>query len=319
MPTLTQLEYIIAIDMLRHFGKAAKACHVTQPSLSMQVIKAEEELGVTIFDRNKKPVLPTDEGRAVIEQARQVVREHARLIEIARNQSSHLSGELRLAVIPTLTAYVVPLFIGKFSAAYPKISLMIDELKTEDIVKALHNDTMDVGLLATPLHEPKLEESPIFYEPFFLYAHPTHPLMKRKTIKEGDLDSDELWLLKDGHCLRNQIVNFCSLDPGRSGVYANVKFEGGTLDTLRQVIRGNARGYTIVPYLFAAGLSAAERTSSVRPFSAPIPTREVSLVVRRSHWKQRIIAALGDAIRAEIPQELQKCSPRQTIVEFSAK
>jgi LysR family hydrogen peroxide-inducible transcriptional activator len=316
MPTITQLEYIITVDRLRHFGKAAKACHVTQPSLSMQLIKAEEELGVTIFDRNKKPVLPTAEGLAVIEQARRVLHEHHRLIELARSQSSDLSGELKLAVIPTISPYVVPRFIGAFSQAHPSIKLTIDEMKTEDVVRHLQDDTIDVGLLATPLHEKSIQESPLFYEPFYLYAHPNHQLMKRKNIKETDLNGDELWLLKDGHCLRNQVVNFCSLNPNGSGVYTNIKFEGGTLDTLRQVIRDNERGYTIVPYLFAQGLSAAERAAAVRPFAAPIPTREISLVVRRGHWKQRLISALAESIKAAIPQEIQKQLQRQTVVEF---
>ncbi len=317
MPTLTQLEYILAVERLRHFGKAAKACHVTQPSLSMQLKKAEDELGVMIFDRNKKPVLPTDEGKAVIEQARQVIREHERLLEIARNQTTEMQGELHLAVIPTLASQVVPLFIGRFSESFPRISLVISELKTEDIISSLKDDLIDVGLLATPLHEKNIEETPLFYEPFYLYAHPNHQIMKRKAIKESDLAGDELWLLKDGHCLRNQIVNFCSLNPGQSGVFGNIKFEGGTLDTLRQVIRDNGRGYTIVPYLFVQNLDPKEQASSVRPFAGRIPTREVSLAVRRGHWKQRLIAALGEAIRAGIPEIIKKPSSRQTILDIS--
>ncbi len=316
MPTLTQLEYILAVERLRHFGKAAKACHVTQPSLSMQLRKAEDELGVLIFDRHKQPIVPTLEGAAIIEQARQVLREHARLLQVARSQTAEVSGQLKMAVIPTLTPYVVPLFLENFSTHYPQVTLTIDEMKTEDIITALHADAIDVGLLATPLNESGLDETPLFYEPFYLYAHASHPLMKRKTIREEDLDGHELWLLKDGHCLRNQVVNFCSTDPGSSGVYTNIRFEGGTLDTLRYVIRASKRGFTIVPQLFANGLPAAERTACIRPFIAPVPTREVSLVVRRGQWKQRLVSALRESIQATIPVDLQHTSKRQTIVDI---
>lgn len=325
MPTLTQLQYIVAVDRLRHFGKAAKACHVSQPSLSMQLHKAEDELGVVLFDRNAKPVVPTDEGRALIEQARQVIREHERLLELSRSTKGEVAGNFHIAVIPTLASYLVPLFIDEFSKRYPHLNLRVDEMKTEDIIAALIEDRLDAALLATPLHESALQEDPVFYEPFFLYAHPSHPLLQQKNIKAADLDIDEVWLLRDGHCLRHQIINFCSVARDRkehhgkdAGVLANVNFEGGTMETLRALIQKTKRGYTLLPQLFIEQLPPAERAASVRSFAGQVPVREVSVVTRRGHWKARMAYALGDTLKQLIPSELQSSSKTQKILAIES-
>ena len=316
MPTITQLEYIVAVDRLRHFGKAAKACHVSQPSLSMQLQKAEDELGVQIFDRHKKPITATDEGKPIIDQARQILREHERLLDISKNKSSALSGDFHLVVIPTLAPYIIPLFIEKFSSSFPLIRLKIDEMKTEDIIESLRSDTLDAGLLATPLREKNIAEFPVFYEPYYLYGPSNHELMKKRSIKEESLDQSEIWLLRDGHCLRNQVINFCSLRVENRGVYPNVSFEGGTLETLRHLIRKNKRGYTLMPHLFIDGLTAAEVAASVRPFVTPIPTREVSLVMRRGHWKLKMVEALREVIRKVVPKELLESSEKQIVLDI---
>ncbi|MGZ3723386.1 MAG: LysR substrate-binding domain-containing protein, partial [Bdellovibrionales bacterium] len=211
MPSVSQLEYIVAVEKHRHFGKAAEQCHVSQPTLSMQIQKVEEEIGFPIFDRIKKPVVPTAKGLKFIAQAKVLLHEHLKLMDISKNQSEEMSGELRLGVIPTIAPYLLPLFIESFSKEYPNIHLIIDELKTDTIIQLLREDSLDAGILATPLHESGLRERPIFYEPFYLYVAKNHPLNARKRIKEDDLHGDEMWLLQDGHCLRNQVARFCSL------------------------------------------------------------------------------------------------------------
>jgi len=282
----------------------------------MQLHKAEEELGVQIFDRNKKPILPTDAGKPIIEQAQQILREHERLLHISRDHTRELSGDFHLGVIPTLAPYAVPLFIEKFSTAHPALRLTIDEMKTEDIIAALKSDTLDAGLLATPLHEKAIDEFPVFYEPFLFYAATTHPLLEKKFIREGSLEADDIWLLRDGHCLRNQVINYCSLQKKKKSVYSNVTFEGGTLETLRLLIRRNKRGCTLLPQLFVDGLPPAEIASSVRPFAAPIPTREVSLVMRRGHWKVAMVHALADTLKRALPKELLEKAEKQVILEI---
>lgn len=310
MPSLIQIEYIVAVEKHRHFGKAAEASHVTQPTLSMQIQKVEEEIGYPIFDRLKKPVVPTPKGQRFIEQAKVLLHEHKKLLDMSRHQSGELQGDLKLGVIPTLAPYIVPLFIESFSKQYPLVDLRIDELKTDVILQKLRDDTLDVGLLATPLNESGITERVLFYEPFHLYVSKRHPLHERKRIKEDDLEANDMWLLQDGHCLRNQIVRFCSLKRD-DGVFPNIHFEGGNIDTLRNIIR-KSQGYTMVPSLFVETLVEAEKRDYVREFEKPTPVREISLVYRRDQWKSDILQALEKAIKASLPENLRHVEARKS-------
>lgn len=309
MLSLTQMEYIVAVDKLRHFGRAADSCHVTQPTLSMQIQKVEEEIGYPLFDRLKKPVTPTAKGLKFIHQARALLHEHTKLMDLSKHQGTEVSGELRLGVIPTVAPYLVPLFLEKFSRRFPQVQLTIDELKTSAIIEALRDSTLDAGLLATPVQEPGFKERPLYYEGFSLYVSKQHLLSSRKRIKEDDLSASEMWLLADGHCFRNQIVRYCSLK-NSEGVYPNVQFAGGNLDTLRNLIR-NSRGYTLVPALFVDSLPEVERRDYVRELEKPVPTREISLVYRKDQWKSDILKALEAVIRERLPKSLsQKHDPK---------
>lgn len=313
MPSLSQLEYIVAVEKHRHFGRAAMQCHVTQPTLSMQIQKVEEEIGFLIFDRIKKPIVPTAKGIKFITQAKVLLHEHHKLMDISKNASDEMAGELRLGVIPTLAPYLLPLFIETFSQEFPNIHLIIDELKTESIVQMLRDDSIDAGLMATPLQETGLRERPIFYEPFYLYVSKNHPLNARKRIKEDDLSGDEMWLLQDGHCLRNQVARFCSLKGTEHSVFPTIQFEGGNIDTLRNIIR-KAQGYTLVPRLFVETLSESEKRDYVREFEKPVPSREVSLVFRRDQWKSDLLKALQDTITKRLPPDLKLSDAKKQTV-----
>ncbi|NJL25342.1 MAG: LysR family transcriptional regulator [Calothrix sp. SM1_5_4] len=291
---------------------------MTQPTLSMQIQKVEEEIGYPLFDRLKKPVVPTDKGQRFIAQARVLLHEHQKLIDLSRSQGAELSGEFRLGIIPTIAPYLLPRFIQAFSRDFPKVRLFVDELKTDAILKMLAEDTLDAGILATPLHEPGLRERPLYYEPFYLYVSKRNPLNARKRIREDDLSGEQMWLLEDGHCLRNQIVRYCSLNR-TEGVFPNVRFEGGNIDTLRYLVRGS-QGYTLIPALFKETLSDAEIRDNVREFERPAPTREVSLVYRRDQWKADILKALEECVRRNIPAELAKRDPkRQEVLDVKIK
>jgi LysR family hydrogen peroxide-inducible transcriptional activator len=292
----------VAVDKLRHFGKAAESCNVSQPTLSMQIQKVEEEIGYPLFDRQSKPVAPTAKGQKFIHQAKALLNENQKLLDLSRNQGTEISGELRLGVIPTIAPYLVPLFLQQFSQRFPKVNLMIDELKTNVIIAGLTEGSLDAGILATPIHERGLTEKPIYYEPFSLYVSKNSPLSARKRIKESDLQGSEMWLLADGHCFRNQIVRYCSLSP-KDGVFPNVQFAGGNLDTLRNLIR-TSRGYTLVPELFVQTLPEIERRDYVRDFEKPVPTREISLMFRRDSWKADMVEALEKVIRESLPESL---------------
>jgi LysR family hydrogen peroxide-inducible transcriptional activator len=311
MPTIQQLEYAIAVDRYRHFGRAARACHVTQPTLSAQLAKLEEELGAALFDRTRQPVLPTATGSAVLEHARAAVLELRKLEAVARGPETEVSGDFALAVIPTLAAYLLPLFLEPFSRAYPKVKLSIREMTTAQIVEALGREEIDAGLLATPVPGAGLTEEPLFYEPFYAYVPVDHPLAKRARLGEHDLDGCEAWVLEEGHCLRNQVASICSPRTRKSAL-ANVHFDGGSLETLKRLVE-RGLGFTLLPHLALKSSATGDdvaKGARVIPFAKPVPSREVGLVFRRGQLKAKALEALGATIVASLPDELRKLRKR---------
>lgn len=302
MPTLTQLEYILAVHKLKHFARAAEECHVSQPSLSAQIQKVEEELGFIVFDRSKKPILTTEQGEKLVEQARVVLREYKKILHL-EGDKGELTGEFHLGVIPTLSAYIIPLFVESFSKKNPHVTLKISEYKTEDIVDRLYSDELDGGLLVTPLRNEKLIERSLFFEPFYIFASQKHELFKRKTVKDDELDGSSVWLLNEGHCFRDQVIRVCSLKQDNP-VLKNIIFESGNLETLKNLIR-QGHGYTLLPYLATLNLSVEEKKNNLVRFTKPVPTREVSLVHSRSFLKEKIIEALVEDILESLPKDLK--------------
>jgi len=300
--TIIQLEYIIAVDTHKNFAEAAQSCFVSQPALSMQIKKIEEELGVLIFDRSKKPVLTTDIGKLIIQQARETIRQVHRINEIIDNQKGEIGGELRVGIIPTLSPYLLPLFITKFMKKYPSVKLVIEELLTDVIVEKLNNDLLDVGILVSPLNEKSLIEIPLFYEPFMVYASKTHPFAKQTKIKTGDLDFGEMWVLHEGHCFRNQSINLCSDRISESK--GQLRFESGSLETLKRIVE-HQNGYTLLPELATYGMESS-KSRFVKSFQAPQPVREISLATHRSFMKQKLIEVFKEEILANIPKALKK-------------
>ncbi len=299
--TITQLEYILAVEKFRHFGKAAKACNVTQPTLSMQLQKAEEELGVVIFDRSKNPILTTDEGSKIVDQARSVIREYKKIFSIIDASKDEIRGDFRLGVIPTIAPYLIPIFAGAFVHKYPMVNLTIEEFKTEEIIELLNMDELDAGLLATPLEGETFIERVLFHEPFSVFASKNHQLLKKTKIKDKDLDTTDVWLLNEGHCFRQQVLNLCKISKD-TGLHDNLKFESGNLETLKNMVL-NSEGYTLLPALAVLNLSNEDK-KHVREFQNPVPTREVSLVHNRIFLKEKIISALEESIIESLPESL---------------
>lgn len=298
MPSLTQLKYLISLHKHRHFGRAAEECHVSQPSLSAQIQLLEEELGITAFDRSKKPVLVTAEGIEAVRIAKQVLSTHRELFEI-QSSGKAPSGELQLGVIPTLAPYLVPLFLENFSKKYPKVKLVINEYQTHQLITKLYDDELDAALMVTPLHDKRLIERVLFFEPFHVFTAPSHPLYKKKRLKDLDLDAESVWLLDEGHCFRNQVIRLCSLDR-RKDVLENVSFSSGNLETLINLIR-RGHGYTLLPHLALISLSKSEKEKNIKYFTYPMPSREVSLVHSRSFLKSSILDALEGEVIAALP------------------
>lgn len=300
--TIIQLEYIIAVDTHKNFAEAAQSCFVSQPALSMQIKKIEEQLGILIFDRSKKPVLTTDIGRLIIQQAREAIRQVYRINEIIDNQKGEIGGELRIGIIPTLSPYLLPLFITKFMKKYPSVKLVIEELLTDVIVQKLNNDLLDVGILVSPLNEKSLIEIPLFYEPFVVYASKTHPFAKRTKINADELSFGEMWVLNEGHCFRTQTINLCS--DRISETKGQLYFESGSLETLKRIVE-HQNGYTLLPELATYGMETS-KSRFVKPFQDPQPVREISLATHRSFMKQKLIEVFKEEILANIPNALKK-------------
>ncbi|MEE2670167.1 MAG: hydrogen peroxide-inducible genes activator [Bdellovibrionota bacterium] len=313
--TLTQLEYILAVHEYRHFGKAAESCFVTQPTLSMQIQKLEDELQVTIFDRSKTPIATTEDGLVVINQAERIIKEQKRLYSLLAERSNELSGEFKLAVIPTLSPFILPMFVQNFVKAYPKVNLQITEAKTEDIIVMLKKDIIDAALLVTPLSEATIEERPLYYEPFYLFVNPKNSLAKKKEVTQDELDLNEIWLLNKGNCFREQVLNICS-QKAIENLDIRVRFESGNFETLKNMVI-KSHGYTILPHMAVEELPK-RLTKNIRPFKKPIPTREVSLVFNKDCLKQRIINALEEEILASVPDEIREFNQKsQEVVDIN--
>lgn len=299
--TLSQLDYIVAVDTYRHFATAAEACHVTQPTLSMQIQKLEDELGVLVFDRSKQPVVPTETGQSILVQARDVLRAARRIPEIVSESKEDFRGDFKIGIIPTLAPYLLPYFIGEFVRKYPAVSVHIQELVTEQVIEKLRNGLIDVGVVVTPLEENGITEIPLFQEPFVAYAADGNSLLKKTTVAQTELQTDGLWLLTEGHCFRSQVLNLCGADRQPNSITA-LRYETGSLETLIKLIDKQG-GFTLLPYLATLDMDAVRR-SRLRPFNAPSPVREVSLVMHRSYLKRQLITALKQEIVMHLPDSL---------------
>lgn len=301
--SLTQLEYVMAVNKHGHFAKAAEACHVTQPTLSMQIQKLEEDLGTIIFDRSKKPILLTHMGKKLVAQMQTVLIE-AKKIEslIQQGKKGTKQGNLTIGVIPTVAPYLLPRLLPICEEMFPDVDLNIREMQTDRILEALNDDEIDVGILATPTLSPKMFEFALYYEPFSVLCGKDHEYSDLKKIKYQTLKMDDIWLLEEGHCLRNQILDICSTRKGKGGIHRRYKFESGSLETLKNLVDLYG-GYTLLPYLATEHLG--DRTSLVQ-FERPIPAREIGLVYRREHYKNELIESLGEAILKCIPDELRR-------------
>ena len=301
--TITQFEYVLAVEKHRNFVQAADSCFVTQPTLSMQIQKLEEELDVKIFDRSHQPVITTQIGTEIIQQARVAVSEFYKIRDTINANKHEVSGEIRLGIIPTLAPYLLPLFLSVYLAKNPFIHLKIRELTTDKIIEGLKNDELDLGLLATPLQQINLIEYPIFYEELVLYVSRENAIYQKKYALSEDINPKELWLLEEGHCLRSQIENLCELK--RKSVGNNqFEYQSGSLETLRKMVERN-QGITILPELATMDFDQ-ERLNLVRHFKSPEPVREISLVSYKNFTKKGVLKSLKMSILESLPNKLKE-------------
>lgn len=301
MITLTQLEYIVAVDEYRHFATAAEKCFVTQPTLSMQIKKLEEDLGVIIFDRSRQPVVPTEIGGRLLEQARIALASTNRIQEIIKEDKLEVSGTLKIGIIPTLAPYLLPIFIGHYIRKYPGVKVEVEELVSEEIIRRLKRDMIDVGLFVTPYHDEKIIERPVFYEEMMIYAHPDHELLRKEKIGVTDIATPEIWMLGDGHCFRDQVINLCEMQRTQ---HKNLpfEFESNSLETLMKIVDKEG-GFTLIPELALLYMSESKKRQ-VKELTSDIPLREVSVISSRHYIKHKLIDLLCSEIQSVVPKKM---------------
>ena len=293
--TIIQLEYFLSVANCGSFSQASEHCFVTQPSLSMQVKALEEELGVVLLDRSKKPVIPTEAGKAVLEQIRTVLKEFNTIREVVAEMKGETAGKMRLGVIPTIAPYILHKFIPAFAKKYPKVELEIREMVTADIVEALNKDRIDAAIVAGGTCGDGIVEQELFNDRFYIYLSPNHPLIERTNIRIEDIDPSELILLSPGNCLRDQIIELCQASREMPRHYA---FESGTLDTLMRIV--DCTGcMTVIPEM-ALEYIPEEHRKQVKTLARGASSRKIALAVRRTYVKGAIVKALSDTILKEL-------------------
>lgn len=294
---LQQLEYIVALDKHRHFQRAAESCGVSQPTLSALIQKLEEELDLILFDRKSHPIATTDSGRAVIDQARVVLYNIAQLKEMTLKEKEMSTGTIRIGVIPTVAPYILPRLFKQMQQMFPQIELRAFELRTSVIIEQLRKAELDMAILATPLEQPDFLEIPLYYEKFAAYVSPSEDIYQKEEIAAHEMPTEHLWVLKEGHCMRNQVFNFCQTKSAYSTSY-----EAGSIDTLIKIVDENG-GYTVIPELHLPLLHDSQQ-QHVRQLALPTPVREISLAIRQDYVRERLVNAVADAVKAIIPESM---------------
>ncbi len=309
--TLSQLRYAVAVEQCGSFRLASARCHISQSGLSMQVQKLEELLGVVLFDRSKKPVLVTQEGARALSQMREVLRETERLGQVVA-EDDEPSGRYRLGVIPTLAPTVLPLFLGDLLKRYPRVELVIEELKTEEIIARLSADTLDAGLASTPLGVPSLQEHTLAHETMVAYLPAGDPLLKSSSVTQAKLQDRELWVMPEGHCFRSQVLAYCSKS-GSLRPPHGIQFESGSFETLIRLV-DEGLGATILPALVAKTLPAHKRART-RPLLRPTPVREIGLVTARTQLRRRVTDVLVESIKSHLAAALEPAPKSAAVLD----
>lgn len=294
--TITQLQYILALAEHKNFTIAAEKCFVTQPTLSMQIQKLEDELDILIFDRSKKPIQPTLVGQKIIEQAKQIVNESERIQDIIDIHKGYIGGEFKIGIISTVMPTLLPMFLKTFLNKYPKVNLIIEERNSSDIIQMIKKGQLDAGILATPLHDDALVEKVLYYEPFVGYVPQNYVAFHQNTISTNDLDINELLLLQDGHCFTDSILNLCNTSLENNN--HNYQLQSGSFETLIK-LSNEGLGITLLPYLHALEIPEKDK-EKLKYFNSPYPSREISLIHAKNELKTQITNALHSTIQGVI-------------------
>ncbi len=290
--TITQLKYVLSVAEHQNFTIAAEYSFVTQPTLSMQIQKLEDELSVKIFNRSKKPIELTVIGQKIVNQAKVIVNESNRILDIVHQQKGFVGGVFTLGIIPTVMPTLLPMFLQNFTKKYPKVKLIIEELTTEEIIRKLSDGHIDAALAATPLENEAIIERPLYYEPFVGLIPENHRLYNQKKITSEELEMEDILLLEDGHCFKDSVINLCRTHKIDNKM--GFQLASGSFDTLIKLSK-EGLGMTLLPYLHTLDLNDIDK-NHLREFTDPTPAREVSLIYHKSQLKMQLIEALKKTI-----------------------
>lgn len=307
--TLQQLEYILAVNQFRHFAKAAEYCRVTQPTLSAMIQKLEEELDTRIFDRSQQPVCPTPVGIHIIEQAQNILVQANRIKNIIEEEKHSLTGTFKLGILPTVAPYLLPRFFPQLMKKYPDLDIRVVEMKTNDIKKALQTGEIDAGIVASLAGMEELQQTPLFYEQFFAYVSREDALFNNEVIRTSDLNGEQLWLLDEGHCFRDQLVRFCQMKSARTSQLA---YHLGSMETFMRMVE-SGKGVTFIPELAVLQLGDAQK-ELVRSFAIPCPTRQVVLLTNKNFIRHTLLEVLVKEIKLSVPKEMLSLKATQAVV-----
>ena len=307
--TLQQLEYILAVNQFRHFAKAAEYCRVTQPTLSAMIQKLEEELDTRIFDRSQQPVCPTPVGIHIIEQAQNILVQANRIKNIIEEEEHSLTGTFKLGILPTVAPYLLPRFFPQLMKKYPDLDIRVVEMKTNDIKKALQTGEIDAGIVASLAGMEELQQTPLFYEQFFAYVSREDALFNNEVIRTSDLNGEQLWLLDEGHCFRDQLVRFCQMKSARASQLA---YHLGSMETFMRMVE-SGKGVTFIPELAVLQLGDAQK-ELVRSFAIPCPTRQVVLLTNKNFIRHTLLEVLVKEIKLSVPKEMLSLKATQAVV-----
>ena len=307
--TLQQLEYILAVNQFRHFAKSAEYCRVTQPTLSAMIQKLEEELDTRIFDRSQQPVCPTPVGIHIIEQAQNILVQANRIKNIIEEEKHSLTGTFKLGILPTVAPYLLPRFFPQLMKKYPDLDIRVVEMKTNDIKKALQTGEIDAGIVASLAGMEELQQTPLFYEQFFAYVSREDALFNNEVIRTSDLNGEQLWLLDEGHCFRDQLVRFCQMKSARASQLA---YHLGSMETFMRMVE-SGKGVTFIPELAVLQLGDAQK-ELVRSFAIPCPTRQVVLLTNKNFIRHTLLEVLVKEIKLSVPKEMLSLKATQAVV-----
>ena len=307
--TLQQLEYILAVNQFRHFAKAAEYCRVTQPTLSAMIQKLEEELDTRIFDRSQQPVCPTPVGIHIIEQAQNILVQANRIKNIIEEEKHSLTGTFKLGILPTVAPYLLPRFFPQLMKKYPDLDIRVVEMKTNDIKKALQTGEIDAGIVASLAGMEELQQTPLFYEQFFAYVSREDALFNNEVIRTSDLNGEQLWLLDEGHCFRDQLVRFCQMKSARASQLA---YHLGSMETFMRMVE-SGKGVTFISELAVLQLGDAQK-ELVRSFAIPCPTRQVVLLTNKNFIRHTLLEVLVKEIKLSVPKEMLSLKATQAVV-----